>query len=314
MPTKPLATASLGALSLLALCGVAQAQSAEAPLEITDCTTIEGMTETTHYVVANDLIDCPGNAIRVQYNDAPVHIDLNGRTIDSSGVSLAYAAVLIIDSDGAQVKGNYHSHPNSGDWGATLSGFYAGIRIADSDGVVVGHSGVPNGGIYVYENELGVWATDSDDLYFNHFTVRHSSRYGVLLMDCDSPTLRVVGAGVGSGVTGIFLQDSPDAYILGGNSGIVGNNFRGIEVSSGSDNALIVGRQLNRSVGTSFTGYGTPAGIAVSAENVRIVNPTFNQTGPQNTCDVFTGPGLQSPPTIEGSVVSWRAAGPLLCN
>jgi len=299
LTTLPLITA----LSLAVGVTGAQAQSFSVPLEITDCTTIDNVTSDSWYVLTTDLTDCKDTAILVKNNTGRVIIDLNGKTLSNTpGVNCGLClGIWIHDSPGAAVRGNYHHRTDSGQWGATLSGFRMALTVERSEEVSIGSSGVKNGGLYVEDNQYGVYATLSDDLYLNNFSMRDSSNTAVVIYSSDSPVIRSVNVNGGADGFGVRLLTSPNAKLWGA-SGRVGDNIKGLEIGHGSDNAHIYSWQAHRAVSA-----GHSSGISIFAEDVIIDKAVFSQTGPANRCDLSVSPHVVNKPTI-GSTRSYPGA------
>lgn len=304
-------------LMIGALLGVTAAygQSRSNPIEIDDCTTIEGVTSDTWYVLTEDLVDCfvsipgyvQGPAIHVKNNTGRVLIDLNGRTLSNSTNPNARLAVgiWIQDSPGASIKGNYHSRSDSGDWGATIKGFQVGVAIERSEDVSVGHSGVANGGIYFRDNNYGLRASNADGVYLNHFAVRDSAISDIDIHGSDSPRAR--GLNLGSqGAFGLRLFSSPDATIWG-SSGMASDNIAGLIIGPGSDGAEVTQWEANRAVDGN-----NAAGILVLADDVSLDRLTFNRTGAPNRCDIQVGYGVNKPSI--GKIKIYQRKEALICR
>jgi hypothetical protein len=311
---KGLITRTILATTLLGT-AAAHAQSFSNPIEIDDCTTIEGVTTDTWYVLTEDLLNCfvpipgyvQGPAIHVKNNTGRVLIDLNGRTLSNNAAPNARLAigVWIQDSPDAGVYGNYHNRSDSGQWGATITGFQRGVAIERSEGVTVGHSGRANGGIYFEDNNYGVTASSADDVYLNHFAVRDSAVSDVDIHGSDSPIIR--GLNVGSpGAYGIRLMQSPYATIWG-KSGMASDNIAGIVIGRGSDGARVTQWEANRAVEAPYA-----AGIVVAAEKVSLDNLTFNRTGSPNGCDIKVVYGVTMPKV--GTTTTYQRKDPLVCK
>ena len=340
------------AIFLAAPMGLVFAQTASSPIEINDCTVIEGVQETTHFVLTTDLA-CPaasatsqhpgpgvflspglppsspvrGAAIDIRNNPGRVLIDLNGRTI-TGGAGRDSTGIRISQSPRATIRGNRHTRTDSGTWGATVQDFEAGIEVLDSPDVSISHSGVANGGMYIYSNDVGIHALHSDRVYINSLSVAYSPDVAIAIDDCDSPYVRLVNVDSDGG-TGLALYDSPHARISG-SSGRIQDNGYGLALHEGSDFADVTSWRANRAVGMSpgyrFHWYENvaqndgesmrpAAGIFVGADNVTLDNLRFNKTGTPNTCDIYTAAGLATPPSIGAATVLQRTDGsPLLCE
>ena len=234
---------------LVAFVSLAAAGSAQARLG-SETEVSCGQTLKASVRLANDLVDCPANALIIGANN--ITVDLNGHTIDGTnkvgGIDVQKHANVTIE-DGAITDFYFAGVNVSGSRGVvlrklTVSKIGAGCKQGDQCAglFLINSTGTTVTGVDV-SNEVQAFQVNGIDVYGSPGTLVQRSRLDR------------------NGGHGIAVFQSPNSRFVG--NGLEHNRLIGLHVNSSSDSTLVTG---NRARGNRT------AGIAVGASsNVRVL-------------------------------------------